>query len=161
MKPFRFFQIVRRGNDRFYWIFVSVKRRRRRVIARSTRDYRTPEKVMAAIDDLRDAFVVPIDDPITLPETHFHRVRGVLPLVVDEFPVEDSLAEFRVIAHARRPPPEEPAEEPAAEPAAERAAATAATARSTARGRKPATRRAGAARRRRRSGGGGEPSAPR
>ena len=68
MKPLRFFQIVRRGNDRFYWIFVSVKRRRRRVIARSTRDYRTPEKVVAAIDRLREAFIVEsIDEPFTAP----------------------------------------------------------------------------------------------
>lgn len=141
MKPFRFFQIVRRGNGRFYWLFVSVKGRRRRVLARSTRDYSSVQKAAGAIDKLRAA-IVPgsIEEPFELPETSFHRVPGVVPLVVDEFPVEDSSQVFRVISRARKDATDEPTapQEPTEEPAAAEAAAKPPTTRRT---RKPTTRR--------------------
>jgi hypothetical protein len=136
MKSFRFFQIVRRGNGRFYWLFVSVKGRRRRVLARSTRDYSSAQKAAGAIDKLRGAIVLgSIDEPFRLPETSFHRVPGVLPLVVDEFPVEDSSQEvFHAMERARKDATDEPTEEPAAAEAAAKPPTTPRT-------RKPTTRR--------------------
>lgn len=141
MKSFRFFQIVRRGNGRFYWLFVSVKGRRRRVLARSTRDYSSAQKAAGAIDKLRAAIVLgSIDEPFRLPETSFHRVPGVVPLVVDEFPVEDSSQVFQAMGRARKDATDEPTapHEPTEEPAAAEAAAKP---RTTPRTRKPTTRR--------------------
>jgi len=135
MKSFRFFQIVRRGNGRFYWLFVSVKGRRRRVLARSTRDYGSAQKAAGAIDKLRDAIVLgSIDEPFRLPETSFHRVPGVVPLVVDEFPVEDSSQVLQAMARAPKNATDEPTEEPAA-------AEAAAKPPTTPQARKPTTRR--------------------
>jgi hypothetical protein len=137
MKPFRFFEIVRRGNDRFYWRLVSVKgrRRRRRVLARSARDYRSPEKATQAIETLQSVEVIvdTTEDPFTLPTTHFRIVRGVVPLMVDEFPVEDTSEEFRVFGAARNDSPGKPTGAKGAAKAAAKPPAT--------RARKPATRR--------------------
>jgi hypothetical protein len=92
------FEIVRRGN-RFGWIFVKVDRGRRRVLARSVRDYRSPEKAEDAIDRLRGA---PVDDttverdPFPLPATSFRIVSGVVPLIVDDFDDGDDASAFTV-----------------------------------------------------------------
>lgn len=92
------FEIVRRGN-RFGWIFVKVDRGRRRVLARSVRDYRSPGKAEDAIDRLRGA---PVDDttverdPFPLPATSFRIVPGVVPLIVDEFDDGDDASAFTV-----------------------------------------------------------------
>jgi hypothetical protein len=89
------FEIVRRGNGRFGWIFVKVDRGRRRVLARSVRDYGSPGKAEDAIDRMRGA---PVDDttverdPFPLPATSFRIISGVVPLIVDEFDDDDASA---------------------------------------------------------------------
>jgi hypothetical protein len=105
------FEIVRRG-DRYYWLFVARKRGRRRVLARSARDFRSPENAMEAIDDLRNADCVldTTGDPFQLPATSFHIVSGVAPLIVSQFLVEDSsAAELQAIGRPRNGPPATPA----------------------------------------------------
>jgi hypothetical protein len=108
MNPAKFrFQIVRRPNDRFGWIFVKVRRSGRvRVLARSVRDYRSPEKVEDAIDRLQGA---PVDDttfvraPFPIPATSFDIVPGVVPLLVDddEFPEPDESDRAFIVVPAK------------------------------------------------------------
>lgn len=96
MNPAKFrFQIVRRPNDRFGWIFVRVRRSGRiRVLARSVRDFSSVAKVEAAIEKLQAA---PVEDTTVvqaafpIPVTSFDIVPGVVPLMVDddEFPEDD------------------------------------------------------------------------
>ena len=136
MKQYRF-EIVRRGNDRFYWLFVVVKRSGRRVLARSARDYGSPRKVRGAIETLQSVDVDTTEDPFTLPATSFRIVPGVVPLMVEEFPVEDrsdEAHEFHVFLGARNDSP--------GKPTGEQAAANAAAEPSATRARKPAARRA-------------------
>jgi hypothetical protein len=91
------FEIVPRSFDRYGWLFVGLKQDRRRVLARSGRDYRSPDKARDAIVALQEmAAFVPIveagstaDEPLPLPATSFAFVSGVLPLVVREFPFEE------------------------------------------------------------------------
>ena len=153
-KQYRF-EILRRGDDRFYWLFVVLERRRRRVLARSTRDYGSAQKAKAAIAKLQRAtnVVDTTDDPFSLPETHFRVVPGVVPLMVEEFPVVDRGAEeFIVFGRAQQGTPDEPTGEPVA---------TKTTAKpSASRARKPAARR-GSRAARGSGAGGGEPSASR
>lgn len=90
------FEIVRRGNGRFGWIFVRVEGTRR-VLARSVRDYGSPEKVNDAIDKMRAA---PVDDTTVgsdafpLPTTSFRIVSGVVPLVVEDSPTDFDPSDF-------------------------------------------------------------------
>ena len=154
-KQFRF-EIIRRGDDRYYWLFVVLerrrRRRRRRVLARSTRDYRSVQKTIDAIAKLQSATNVfdTTDDAIRLPVTFFQRVPGVVPLMIEEFPVEDDEIEATpVLGLPREGPP------------AAQAAATEATAESpAAQAPKPTRRRASRAKRGT-SAGGGKPSASR
>jgi hypothetical protein len=92
----RRFEIVRRPFDRFGWVFVVRDENTRRVLARSIRDYSTVDKVEDAIDKLQGADVVDTTtggpDPFPLPVTSFRIVRGVVPLLVDEFPTLDESA---------------------------------------------------------------------
>lgn len=91
------FEIVRRGNGRFGWIFVRVGDGKRRLLARSVRDYRSPDKVKDAIDKMDGARVDDTtvgDDPFPLPATSFRIVSGVVPLIVDEFEDEDAAERF-------------------------------------------------------------------
>jgi len=137
-KQYRF-EILRRGADRFSWLFVVLKGRRRRVLARSTRDYPSAEKALQAIDRLRSAtnVVDTTDDPFPLPATFFQIVPGVVPLIVEKFPVEDDEAfEPRLVPGG--PQQDAPA---AAEAAEEPVAAKTPAKPSTARGRRPAARR--------------------
>jgi hypothetical protein len=95
MNPTFQFEIVRRPNDRFGWTFVRVGRSgRSRVLARSVRDYGSPQKVENAIDRTQDAPIEDttlVQDPFPLPNTRFRIVSGVVPLTVDddEFPEGD------------------------------------------------------------------------
>ena len=85
------FEIVRRPNDRFGWDFVVRDEDRRRVRARSTRDYRSPEKANDAIFKMEGAQVFDLsgeEEPFRLPTTSFQVVPGVVPLLVQEFPAE-------------------------------------------------------------------------
>jgi hypothetical protein len=90
------FEIVLRPNFRFGWIFVLKRGDRRRVLARSVRDYRTPEKVIEAIEQLQDADLpeVPERDTFELPTTKFELVADVVPLLVGAFDDERD-AQFR------------------------------------------------------------------
>jgi hypothetical protein len=100
MKQHRF-EIVQRGNDRYSWRFVVEGRRRRRVLARGARTYRSPEKVTRAINKLKSATIADqTDKPFPLPETSFRIVSGVVPLMVEEHPVEDDSREV----HEHRAP---------------------------------------------------------
>ena len=91
MSKQRLFEIVDRPNGRFGWIFVRREEGgRRRVLARSTRDFSSLEKVVGAIDRMREAEIDPTGvgpEPFDLPATSFQVVAGVVPLRVDEFPV--------------------------------------------------------------------------
>jgi hypothetical protein len=147
MKRYRI-EIVRRGFGRFGWNFVRVDDRGRRVFARSERSYRSRKRVLRAIAALGEARVVDVtknDLPFPLPATSFRFVRGVVPLIVDESPVEEADAVFRVSAGpnndreaAAAAEKEEDAVDAAQEPEAIAAAATP----------KPPAARARAARRR-------------
>ena len=169
-KQYRF-EILRRGDGGYYWLFVVLERRRRRVLARSTRDYRSAEKAKGAIAKLRRTTNVfdTTGDLFPLPATHFRIVPGVVPLMVEEFPVVDSEAEeFRAMPRPLQDTPGEAADEPAAtEPAATPSTeavakpSTEATAKpAAARGRTPAAR-GGSRAKRGTTAGGGERSAPR
>jgi uncharacterized protein YegP (UPF0339 family) len=91
------FEIVRRTYGRYSWVFVEVDGQRRRILARSDRDYGSKKKVKRAIAGLkkdfsdaviRDATRSPACEPFPLPVAHFHVVSGVVPLIVDEAPVD-------------------------------------------------------------------------
>lgn len=135
-KQYRF-EILRRGDDRFYWLFVVLEGRRRRVLARSTRDYRSARKAMGAIAKLRRTTHV-VDttvDPFPLPATHFHVVPGVLPLVLEEFPVVEPEPEpFFVLGRSGQETPEEPNVEAVATKATAKPPASRARTRATRRG---------------------------
>jgi uncharacterized protein YegP (UPF0339 family) len=89
VKQYRF-EIFRQTRRRFSWRFVADDKGRRRVLARSARDYRSPEKARKAIIALRNtSAVVTIDgDPFELPETSFEVLTGTVPLIVDPSAVE-------------------------------------------------------------------------
>ena len=119
------FEIVRRGNGRFGWVFVRVKGGRR-VLARSVRDYGSPEKVDDAINRMRAAQVDDTtagSDLFPLPATSFRIVSGVVPLVVEDVPADfdPSDLEPRVIL-APQPAaiPVAPKRKPASKPKAGR-----------------------------------------
>jgi hypothetical protein len=91
------FEIVRRPYDRYSWLFVEVEDGRRRVLARSDRDYRSAKRLRSAIEDLRevlpgadvvDATGSTDPDGFELPASGFRFVSGVVPLVVEEGPVD-------------------------------------------------------------------------
>jgi hypothetical protein len=95
------FEIVRRAFGRFGWIFVRIHDRERCVLARSARSYHSKEDVRQAIAALDDAPIVDVTKgrrPFPLPVRSFKLVRGVVPLIVDESPVEERHAvnELRV-----------------------------------------------------------------
>lgn len=97
MNKQRRFEIVRRPNGRFGWVFVRREGDRTRVLARSARDYRTPAKAVDAIDRMRGADIELgglEPDPFPLPATRFQIVAGVVPLRVDEFPVVEQDSGF-------------------------------------------------------------------
>jgi hypothetical protein len=92
------FEIVRQTHDRYSWLFVEVEDGQRRVLARGDRDYGSPKKVRRAIQELQGA--VPYADVaelerFALPATSFRLVPGVVPLVVEESPVERDIAVVR------------------------------------------------------------------
>ena len=98
MKEYRI-EIVRRACGRFGWIFVRIDERGRRVIARSDRSWKSRKRVRNAIAALRDADVFDATEdyaPIPLPATRFALVPGVVPLIVDESPLEDHDAVYTV-----------------------------------------------------------------
>jgi hypothetical protein len=100
MKLYRF-EIVRRGFGRFGWIFVRIDDRGRRVLAWSERSYRSKKRVYEALAALKDADIVDATKeylPFPLPETSFEFVSGVVPLIVDEWPVEEHEAVYKVRA---------------------------------------------------------------
>ena len=96
MRQYRF-EIVGRAFGRFTWRLVELRGRRRRVLARSDRDYSSLEKVRAAIAEFREIVriagvvdtTLPGETPFELPPTRFAFVEGVVPLVVEESPDED------------------------------------------------------------------------
>jgi uncharacterized protein YegP (UPF0339 family) len=92
------FEIFRQTRRRFSWRFVMDDKGRRRVLARSARDYRSPEKATKAINALRGTSVLTVidRDPFELPETSFEVLAGTVPLIVDPFAVEDDLSQADV-----------------------------------------------------------------
>ena len=114
-KAYRF-EIVRRFNGRFAWIFVlKWEDGRRRVLARSVRDYRTRAKAEKAIDDLKDAPIEPGGPgelPFSLPTTSFQIVSGIVPLIVDEFPSEFESSSRTTVQAAPAAVPAKPAAKP-------------------------------------------------
>jgi hypothetical protein len=98
MNPYRF-EIVRRAFDRFGWVFVRIDDRGRRILARSERSYRSRKRVKRAIAALKEAPIVDATEdylPFPLPATSFRFVPGVVPLIVDESPVEVHDAVYKV-----------------------------------------------------------------
>ena len=95
------FAIVRRGYDRYSWLFVEVKDGRRRVLAQSIRDYRSVKKARKAAAALRcgvmDADIIDASGSqgarLMAVTSSFEPVPGVLPLVVGESVVEEYPAE--------------------------------------------------------------------
>jgi hypothetical protein len=138
------FEIVRQAYDRYSWLFVEVQDGQRRVLARGGRNYGSPKKVRRVIQELRgavhdadvaDATGSTEPERFALPATSFGLVPGVIPLVVEESPVE------RDITVARRRKPKRPdssaklrkrTEEMAEAPAAQASAAQAPAAQASA-----------------------------
>jgi uncharacterized protein YegP (UPF0339 family) len=111
------FEIVRGFNDRFAWVFVVEDENRRRILARSTRDFRSRARAEKAIDKMRDAAIapgVPGPEPFPLPTTSFQIVPGVVPLIVDDFPTEIASPRLRTAAAPVAEPPAKPKKRPAA-----------------------------------------------
>jgi hypothetical protein len=100
MKQYRF-EIVRRAFGRFGWIFVRTDEGERCVLARSARSYGSRERVRQAIAALEDAPIVDATKGprrFPLPVRSFKFVPGVVPLIVDESPVEEHEVVFEVSA---------------------------------------------------------------
>jgi hypothetical protein len=98
MKEYRI-EIVRRSWRRFGWVFVRIDERGRRVLARSDRSYKSRKRVRQAIDALREARVFDATKgyaPFPLPATGFRLVPGVVPLIVDDSPLDPDDAVFTV-----------------------------------------------------------------
>jgi len=115
MKEYRI-EIVRRACGRFGWVFVRIDERGRRVLARSDRSYKSRKRVRQAITALRDADVFDATKgyaPFPLPTTSFKLVPGVVPLIVDESPLDDD--GVYTVRRARRRKDEEREEEAAAQ----------------------------------------------
>jgi uncharacterized protein YegP (UPF0339 family) len=103
MKQYRF-EIVRRTNNRYSWLFVKVKDGRHRVLASSARDYGSRRKAMKAIAawkkavpgaDVFDVYGPTERPPFTASASNFQLVSGVLPLIVEESPIEYHSAAVR------------------------------------------------------------------
>jgi hypothetical protein len=95
MKPYRF-EIVRRGFGGFGWIIVRIDDQGRRVLGRSERSYSSRKGVRRAIAAFAGAPVVDATNdhpPFPLPDSSFRFLPGVVPLIVDESPVEEDDAE--------------------------------------------------------------------
>jgi hypothetical protein len=99
------FEIFRGTLDRYAWRLVELDDGERHLLARSDRDYRSPEKARDAILALQAAIEqADIEEtdgppaPYPLPVTSFKFVSGVLPLPVEGSPVEHDAAEV----HRRR-----------------------------------------------------------
>jgi hypothetical protein len=125
------FEIVRRTYDRYSWVFVEDRNGRRRVLARSERDYRSKKRVKRAIariqDVLGDADVFDATDPLDLPDVSFERTPDALPLLVGKRPGHYARAKARQGGFAdRRPAAAEAEGAPAAGAEAPTAAAEAA-----------------------------------
>lgn len=100
MKQYRI-EIVGRAFGRFGWNFVRIDDRGHRILARSERSYRSRKRVGRAIAALKEARIVDATKdylPFPLPATSFRFVPGVVPLIVDESPVEDHDAVYKVSA---------------------------------------------------------------
>jgi hypothetical protein len=100
MKQYRF-EIVHRGFGRFGWIFVRIDKRGLRVLGRSARSYRSRKGVRNAIAARKDACIVDATTdylPFPLPETSFRFLPGVVPLIVDESPVDEHHVFYKVSA---------------------------------------------------------------
>ena len=84
MGTYFFFEIVERPYDRYSWILVEYRRDRRRVIARTNRDYRSPRKAYRAAQRLQraieDAEIV--DAFSRTRDYRFEVLEDVLPLPV-------------------------------------------------------------------------------
>jgi hypothetical protein len=85
------FEIVRRTYDRFSWVFIEEGDGRRRILARSHRDYRSRKKVRRAVArlqllvdgaEVRDG--AGWSESVELPNTSFHLAPYALPLLVGE-----------------------------------------------------------------------------
>ena len=88
------FEIIRRGFDRFSWVFVEVCDGRRRVLARADRDFRKKKQARRAVcalqDAVADAEIIDAtggNDPSDLPATSFEIAPYALPLVVGPPPI--------------------------------------------------------------------------
>ena len=88
------FEIIRRGFDRFSWVFVEVCDGRRRVLARADRDFRKKKQARRAAcalqDAVADAEIIDAtggNDPSDLPATSFEIAPYALPLVVGPPPI--------------------------------------------------------------------------
>jgi uncharacterized protein YegP (UPF0339 family) len=96
------FEIVRRASKRYSWLFVEFRNGQQRVLACSARDYRSRKKARQAVTTLQE--VVPgtevverrcSTDRFTVPDSSFQLVSGVLPLVVNESPIDQYSAARR------------------------------------------------------------------
>lgn len=90
------FEIVRSRFGRYSWLLVELDGGRRRVLLRAERDYRSRRRVEKAICRLQEivagAAVVDAtrsdDDAFPLPNRYFSLDPDLVPLVVDESPVD-------------------------------------------------------------------------
>jgi hypothetical protein len=100
------FEIVRRPNDRFSWVFVEVRGDRRRVLARADRDYRYKERAEKAIGVIKKkAWGAEVfdgtgaTDDFDLPVRGFEIAPYVVPLVIGQ----PRARHTRANGHRRRP----------------------------------------------------------
>ena len=103
MGTYFFFEIVERPYDRYSWILVEYRRDRRRVIARTNRDYRSPRKAYRAAQRLQraieDAEIV--DAFSRTRDYRFEVLEDVLPLRTEQERTEQERTEQERAAEER------------------------------------------------------------
>jgi hypothetical protein len=116
-----FFEIVRRGGDRYSWILVRDHDDRRRVLARAHRDYRSLRKARRAVEALKEvvgaADIVTAFDHYPLPVATFEVVAGVLPLRMGTFDADPARTRRRRRVAAGGPASAQTTTEPGQAPA--------------------------------------------
>jgi hypothetical protein len=121
------FEMVRRPNDRFSWVFVKVDEGRRRVLARGDRDYRYKERAEQVIGVLKTEAgraevldATSATDVFDLPRRSFEIAPYVVPLLIGQ----PRARHTRANGHRRKPgSPTTPTDRPD-HPAAEETAPT-------------------------------------
>jgi predicted dinucleotide-binding enzyme len=100
---FYFFEIVESAYDRYSWVLVTYRRGRRRIVARSNRDFGSPRRATRSARALQKAVAGAriVHAFPTPPKYTFKVVRDVLSLPVGS-PDDDDAADRQAVVGAAR-----------------------------------------------------------